>query len=50
MPTTLELCEKYFQTTDIYELLGVTKDSLEKDSKSKCRHFHKYLKKNKFFS
>lgn len=33
MPTTLELCEKYFGTRDIYKLLELTKDSLEKDIK-----------------
>ncbi|XP_031632578.1 J domain-containing protein CG6693 [Contarinia nasturtii] len=33
MPTTLELCEKYFGTKDIYKLMNLTKDSLEKDVK-----------------
>lgn len=33
MPTTLELCEKYFGTRDIYKLMNLTKDSLEKDGK-----------------
>lgn len=33
MPTTLELCEKYFGTKDIYKLMNLTKDSLEKDGK-----------------
>lgn len=33
MPSTLELCEKYFGTRDIYELMNLTKDALEKDGK-----------------
>ncbi|XP_055312282.1 J domain-containing protein CG6693-like [Sitodiplosis mosellana] len=33
MPTTLELCEKYFGTKDIYKLMNLTKDSLPKDVK-----------------
>lgn len=33
MPTTLDLCEKYFGTRDIYKLLNLTKDALEKDGK-----------------
>lgn len=33
MPTTLELCEKYFGTRDIYKLMNLTKDALEKDGK-----------------
>lgn len=33
MPSTLELCEKYYGTRDIYKLLGITKNTLEKDSK-----------------
>lgn len=33
MPTTLELCEKYFATNDIYKLMNLTKDALEKDGK-----------------
>lgn len=33
MPSTLDLCEKYFGTRDIYALLELTKDSLEKDIK-----------------
>lgn len=31
MPSTLELCEKYYGTRDIYKLMDLTKDSLEKD-------------------
>lgn len=31
MPTTLELCEKYFGTRDIYKLMNLTKDAPEKD-------------------
>lgn len=33
MPTTLELCEKYFATKDIYKLMNLTKDAIEKDGK-----------------
>lgn len=33
MPTTLELCEKYFGTRDIYELMNLKKDAIEKDGK-----------------
>lgn len=33
MPSTLDLCEKYFGTRDIYKLFELTKDSLEKDIK-----------------
>lgn len=33
MPSTLELCEKYFGTRDIYKLMNLTKDALEKDGK-----------------
>lgn len=36
MPSTLDLCEKYYGTRDIYDLMGITKDALEKDgTKSK---------------
>lgn len=28
---SMELCEKYFGTRDLYELLNVTKDAVEKD-------------------
>lgn len=31
MPSTLDLCEKYYGTRDIYDLMGITKDALEKD-------------------
>lgn len=31
MPSILDLCEKYFNTRDIYELLGIPKDALVKD-------------------
>lgn len=31
MPTTLELCEQYFGTRDIYKLMNLTKDAPEKD-------------------
>lgn len=33
MPTTLELCEKYFSTRDIYNILNLTKDANERDGK-----------------
>jgi len=33
MPSTLDLCEKYYGTRDIYALMGITKDALEKDVK-----------------
>ncbi|KAG4071213.1 hypothetical protein HA402_008948 [Bradysia odoriphaga] len=33
MPSTLDLCEKYYGTRDIYDLMGITKDALEKDVK-----------------
>lgn len=32
MPSTLESCEKYYGTRDIYKLFEITKDTLEKDS------------------
>lgn len=34
MPSTLELCEKYYGTRDVYVLFEISKDALEKDSKS----------------
>lgn len=40
MPSTLDLCEKYYGTRDIYALMGIPNDALEKDGKS--------LKKTKF--
>lgn len=33
MPTTLELCEKYFHTQDIYAILYLPKNANEKDGK-----------------
>lgn len=33
MPSTLDLCEKYYETRDVYKLLGIEKSALEKDSK-----------------
>lgn len=33
MPSTLELCEKYFGTRDIYKLMNLTKKASEKDVK-----------------
>ncbi|KAG4072204.1 hypothetical protein HA402_014433 [Bradysia odoriphaga] len=33
MPSTLDLCEKYYGTRDIYDLMGITKDAPEKDVK-----------------
>lgn len=33
MPSLLDSCEKYYETRDIYKLLGITKNSLEKDIK-----------------
>lgn len=32
MPSTLDLCEKYYETRDVYKLLGIEKTALEKDS------------------
>lgn len=40
MPTTLELCEKYFGTRDIYDILNLTKGANETDDK--CFHFQYY--------
>lgn len=40
MPKTLELCEKYFGTSNLYELFDIPKNSLEKDGKkqnAKCQ-------------
>lgn len=31
MPSTLELCEKYYGTRDIYALFGIEKHALERD-------------------
>lgn len=39
MPTTLELCEKYFGTRDVYYLLKISKDADKSDSKSSVRVF-----------
>ncbi|KAM8703771.1 hypothetical protein ACLKA7_008408 [Drosophila subpalustris] len=36
--STLDLCEKYFDTRDVYKLLGTTKDAKEKDIK---KAYHK---------
>lgn len=33
MPSTLDLCEKYFGTRNIYELMNLKKDANEKDGK-----------------
>lgn len=33
MPSILELCEKYYGTKDVYQLMGITKDAAEKDGK-----------------
>lgn len=35
MPNTLELCEKYFGTRDLYKILNLTNDAVEKD----CKYF-----------
>lgn len=49
MPTTLELCEKYFGTRDVYKLMNLKKDSLEKDGKFilelhyNCLESHRHL-------
>lgn len=45
MPSTLELCEKYFGTRDIYKLMNLTKDALEKDGKLNkfISPFYRYL-------
>jgi hypothetical protein len=32
MPTTLESCEKFYGTRDLYKILAIEKDALEKDS------------------
>lgn len=31
MPSILELCEKYYGTRDVYQLMGISKDALVKD-------------------
>ncbi|EDV93767.1 J domain-containing protein CG6693 [Drosophila grimshawi] len=36
--TTLELCEKYFETRDVYKLMGIVKDAKEKEIK---KAYHK---------
>ncbi|XP_060651202.1 J domain-containing protein CG6693 [Drosophila nasuta] len=36
--STLDLCEKYFDTRDVYKLLGIAKDAAEKDIK---KAYHK---------
>lgn len=36
--STLDLCEKYFDTRDVYKLLGITKDAKDKDIK---KAYHK---------
>ncbi|XP_023177926.2 J domain-containing protein CG6693 [Drosophila hydei] len=36
--STLELCEKYFATRDVYKLMGIAKDAKEKDIK---KAYHK---------
>lgn len=33
MPSILELCEKYYGTRDVYQLMGLQKDADEKDGK-----------------
>lgn len=33
MPGLLDLCEKYFKSRNLYEVLDVDKDVAEKDSK-----------------
>lgn len=33
MPTTLELCEKHFGTQDIYKIMHLTENAIEKDGK-----------------
>lgn len=33
MPTILQLCRKYYGTTDLYDLLGITKESKDNESK-----------------
>lgn len=40
MPSTLELCEKYYGTRDVYVLFEISKDALEKDSKFTPNYFH----------
>lgn len=35
MPSLLDLCEKYYNTRDAYELLGIPKTALVKDGKPK---------------
>lgn len=54
MPSILDLCEKYYSTRDIYELLGIPKDALVKDGKremhAKCirhdAHTSKFVNQN----
>lgn len=33
MPSTLELCGKYFGTRDIYKLMNLPENAIEKDGK-----------------
>lgn len=40
MPSILDLCEKYYSTRDIYELLGIPKDALVKDGKREMHAMH----------
>lgn len=39
MSSTLEACEKYFGTKNIYEIFGIDKAALEKDSESSNSSF-----------
>lgn len=50
MPSTLDLCEKYYGTRDIYDLMGITKDALEKDgTENDDCIVYLWLKKKKLF-
>lgn len=35
MPSTLEACEKYFGSKNLYEIFGIEKNALEKDGELK---------------
>lgn len=40
MPSTLEACEKYFGSKNLYEIFGIEKNALEKDGELKKVFFY----------
>lgn len=55
MSSTLDLCEKFFGTRDIYELMGIEKNALQKDGNYHTRHIsafflHRFVNAVQFFS